>query len=137
IIDDHYEHIAFTDGDDKYFNVSKAIFNDFKANGYENINQTLDNYFNMFLLEGGIAIEQYVNGMRLDIDKFDKLIGEPLIRKHYERIHKDEKQQDNVADLLKAQVEQNKMMQEAVEKLTEQKEQENKKKGFISRLFNR
>ena len=51
-------------------------------------------------------------------------------------MHKDEKQQDNVTALLKAQVEQNKMMQEAVEKLTEQKEQENKKKGFISRLFN-
>ena len=48
-------------------------------------------------------------------------------------MHKDEKQQDNVTALLKAQVEQNKMMQEAVEKLTEQK---NKKKGFISRLFN-
>ena len=137
ILDDHYEHIAFTDGDDKYFHVSKAIFNDFKANGYENINQTLDNYFNMFPREGGIAIEQYGNGMRLDIDKFDKFIGEPLIRKHYERMHKDEKQQDNVTALLKAQVEQNKMMQEAVEKLTEQKEQENKKKGFISRLFNR
>ena len=25
ILDDHYEHIAFTDGDDKYFHVSKAI----------------------------------------------------------------------------------------------------------------
>ena len=91
----------------------------------------------MFPREGGIAIEQYGNGMRLDLDKFDKFIGEPLIRKHYERMHKDEKQQDNVTALLKAQVEQNKMMQEAVEKLTEQKEQENKKKGFISRLFNR
>ena len=72
--------------------------------------------------------------MRLDIDKFDKFIGEPLIRKHYERIHKDEKQQDTVTALIKAQVEQNKII---VEKLTEQKEQENKKKGFISRLFNR
>ena len=68
----------------------------------------------MFPREAGIAIEQYGNGMRLDIDRFDKFIGEPLIRKHYERIHKDEKQQDNVTALLKAQVEQNKMMQEAV-----------------------
>lgn len=75
--------------------------------------------------------------MRLDIDKFDKFIGEPLIRKHYEQMHKNEKQQDTMTALYKAQVEQSRMMQEAIEKLTEQKEQENKKKGFISRLFNR
>lgn len=49
-------------------------------------------------------------------------------------MHKDEKQQDTVTALIKAQVEQSKII---VEKLTEQKEQENKKKGFISRLFNR
>lgn len=133
ILDDHYEHIAFTDGDDKYFHVSKAIFNDFKANGYENINQTLDNYFNMFPREAGIAIEQYGNGMRLDIDKFDKFIGEPLIRNHYKKIHKAETQQDDMKEFLKIQAQQTQMMQETMKKLAEQKEE--KKKGLFTRLF--
>lgn len=134
ILDDHYEHIAFTDGDDKYFHVSKAIFNDFKANGYENINQTLDNYFNMFLREGGIAIEQYGNGMRLNIDKFDEFIGEPLIRNHYKKTHKDETQQDDMKEFLKMQAKQTQMMQETMAKLTEQREDKNKK-GIFSRWF--
>lgn len=134
ILDDHYEHIAFTDGDDKYFHVSKAIFNDFKANGYENINQTLDNYFNMFPREGGIAIEQYGNGMRLNIDKFDEFIGEPLIRKHYKKTHKDETQQDDMKEFLKMQAKQTQMMQETMAKLTEQREDKNKK-GIFSRWF--
>ncbi len=133
ILDDHYEHIAFTDGDDKYFHVSKAIFNDFKANGYENINQTLDNYFNMFPREAGIAIEQYGNGMRLDIDKFDKFIDEPLIRNHYKKIHKAETQQDDMKEFLKIQAQQTQMMQETMKKLAEQKEE--KKKGLFTRLF--
>lgn len=134
ILDDHYEHIAFTDGDDKYFHVSKAIFNDFKANGYENINQTLDNYFNMFPREGGIAIEQYGNGMRLNIDKFDEFIGEPLIRNHYKKTHKDETQQDDMKEFLKMQAKQPQMMQETMAKLTEQREDKNKK-GIFSRWF--
>ncbi|WP_229030827.1 hypothetical protein [Lactobacillus gasseri] len=134
ILDDHYEHIAFTDGDDKYFHVSKAIFNDFKANGYENINQTLDNYFNMFPREGGIAIEQYGNGMRLNIDKFDEFIGEPLIRNHYKKTHKDETQQDDMKEFLKMQAKQTQMMQETMAKLTEQREDKNKK-GIFSRWF--
>jgi hypothetical protein len=134
ILDDHYEHIAFTDGDDKYFHVSKAIFNDFKANGYENINQTLDNYFNMFPREAGIAIEQYGNGMRLDIDKFDKFVGEPLIRNHYEKLHKDERQQDDMKEFLKIQAKQTQVMQETMEKITKQQEERNKK-GLFSRLF--
>lgn len=134
ILDDHYEHIAFTDGDDRYFHVSKAIFNDFKANGYENINQTLDNYFNMFPREGGIAIEQYGNGMRLNIDKFDEFIGEPLIRNHYKKTHKDETQQDDMKEFLKMQAKQTQMMQETMAKLTEQREDKNKK-GIFSRWF--
>lgn len=134
ILDDHYEHIAFTDGDDKYFHVSKAIFNDFKANGYENINQTLDNYFNMFPREAGIAIEQYGNGMRLDIDKFDKFVGEPLIRNHYKKLHKDERQQDDMKEFLKIQAKQTQVMQETMEKITKQQEERNRK-GLFSRLF--
>lgn len=58
-----FEHVSFTEGDDQRFSVSKAIFNNLKGSTYENINQTLDNYYNMFPRELGVALDQYDNGM--------------------------------------------------------------------------
>ena len=79
IRDDNFAHVSFTEGDNQHFTVSKVIFNDLRGTSYENTNQTLDNYFNMFPREMGVAIDLYDNGMLLDIDKFDAFIGEPLI----------------------------------------------------------
>ena len=52
-----------------------------------------------------------------DIDRFDKFVGEPLIRKHYERMHKDEEQQNNINKYFEMQAQQNQMMKETFEKL--------------------
>lgn len=124
--------------------VSKAIFNNLKGSAYENINQTLDNYFNMFPRELGIAIYQYDNGMILNIDKFDHYIGEPLIRNYYNKVHKSERQDDQLAEMLKlqkkrdeqnAQViqDQTKIMNQMMKQMKDQ--QDTKKKGLFSRLF--
>lgn len=126
------------------FTVSKAIFNNLKGSAYENINQTLDNYFNMFPRELGIAIYQYDNGMILNIDKFDHYIGEPLIRNYYNKVHKSERQDDQLAEMLKlqkkrdeqnAQViqDQTKIMNQMMKQMKDQ--QDTKKKGLFSRLF--
>ncbi len=140
-----FEHVAFTEGDNQRFSVSKAIFNNLKGSTYENINQTLDNYYNMFPRELGVALDQYDNGMVLDIDRFDHFVGEPLIRRYYEQLHQKENQQDQLTQLLKAQAQQSaeqaerqqkhdEMMLKAMEQLA-QKEQRPKKQGIWSRLF--
>lgn len=145
IKDDNFEHVSFTEGDDQRFSVSKAIFNNLKGSTYENINQTLDNYYNMFPRELGVALDQYDNGMVLDIDRFDHFVGEPLIRRYYEQLHQKENQQDQLTQLLKAQAQQSaeqaerqkqhdEMMLKTMEKLV-QKEQRPKKHGIWSRLF--
>ncbi|WP_413770536.1 hypothetical protein, partial [Vibrio vulnificus] len=77
----------------------KVIFNDLRGTSYENTNQTLDNYFNMFPREMGVAIDLYDNGMLLDIDKFDAFIGEPLIRSYYQKLHQKEDEQATITDL--------------------------------------
>ena len=144
IRDDGFQHVAFTSGDDQQFTVSKAIFNNLKGSAYENINQTLDNYFNMFPRELGIAIYQYDNGMILNIDKFDHYIGEPLIRNYYNKVHKSERQDDQLAEMLKlqkkrdeqnAQViqDQTKIMNQMMKQMKDQ--QDTKKKGLFSRFF--
>lgn len=145
IRDDDFKHVAFTSGDDQQFTVSKAIFNNLKGSTYENINQTLDNYFNMFPREQGVAIYQYDNGMILDIDKFDQYIGEPLIRNYYNRLHREEHQQDHLAELLQQQKDrdrqqdqilqnQTKLMQEMAQNLSQQPKSS---KGLFSRWFHK
>ena len=145
IKDDNFEHVAFTEGDDQRFSVSKAIFNNLKGSTYENINQTLDNYYNMFPRESGVALDQYDNGMVLDIDRFDHFVGEPLIRRYYEQLHQKENQQDQLTQLLKAQAQQSakqaarqekhdEMMLKAMEQLAAKKQQP-KHRGIWSRWF--
>ncbi|MGQ5708718.1 phospholipase D family protein [Lactobacillus sp. PSON] len=138
IKDDNFEHVSVSKTNPDQFVVSKAIFNNLKANSYENINQTLDNYFNMFPREAGIAIEQYDNGMILNIKKFDKFIGEPLIQKYYDEVYKDDKQQDTMTAFLKAQEKRdeanNQIMQTLVKQVAEQNKPK-KKQGLISKLF--
>ncbi|MCH3922839.1 phospholipase D family protein [Limosilactobacillus sp.] len=147
IRDDGFKHVDFAPGDDQRFTVSKAIFNNIKGSTYENINQTLDNYFNMFPRELGIAIYQYDNGMLLSIDKFDHFIGEPLIRNYYNRVHQSEHQQDSMTAYLKAQAkrdaerekreaQRDQEMQTVLKQLADQK-QANEKKGLFSRLFHK
>lgn len=142
IRDDDFKHIAFTNGDDQRFTVSKAIFNNLKGSTYENINQTLDNYFNMFPREAGIAIYQYDNGMMLSIDKFDQFIGEPLIRNYYNQLHQHEHEQNNISAYLKAQAKRDEerdkreeareqQMQEVLTKLASNQ----KKPNLFTRLF--
>ena len=140
IKDDDFKHVSFNSEDKQHFTVSKAIFNNLKGSTYENINQTLDNYFNMFPRELGVAIEQYNNGMILDIDKFDEFIGEPLIRQHYNSLHQKDKQTDAMQEYLKAQKQhdeqQNKMMTEMMKTIAKQQEQNQQSKpGLLSRLF--
>lgn len=142
IKDDDFKHVSFNSEDKQHFTVSKAIFNNLKGSTYENINQTLDNYFNMFPRELGVAIEQYNNGMILDIDKFDEFIGEPLIRQHYNSLHQKDKQTDAMQEYLKAQKQhdeqQNKMMTEMMKTIAKQQEQNQQSKpGLLSRLFKR
>lgn len=142
IKDDNFKHVSFSSEDDQHFTVSKAIFNNLKGSTYENINKILDNYFNMFPREFGVAIEQYNNGMILDIDKFDEFVGEPLIRKHYNNLHQQEHQADAMQEYLKAQKkhdeQQSKMVTEMLQTIAKQQErsQPQKKPGLISRLFN-
>lgn len=137
IRDDDFKHVAFTNGDDQRFTVSKAIFNNLKGSTYENINQTLDNYFNMFPREAGIAIYQYDNGMMLSIDKFDHFIGEPLIRNYYNRLHQQEHEQSSMSAYLKAQAkreeQRDQQMQEVLAKLAANQ----KKHSLLSRLFHK
>lgn len=144
IRDDDFKHVAFTNGDDQRFTVSKAIFNNLKGSTYENINQTLDNYFNMFPREAGIAIYQYDNGMMLSIDKFDYFIGEPLIRNYYNQLHQQEHDQNSMSAYLKAQAkrdeerskreeQRDQQMQEVLAKLAANQ----KKPGLFSRLFHK
>lgn len=145
IRDDNFKHVSFTPGDEKQFTVSKAIFNNIKGSNFENINQTLDNYFNMFPRESGVAIYQYDNGMILDIDKFDRYVGEPLIRNYYRRQHEAETHQDQLETMLKMQKqeqEQNKQMvtnQTKVmkEMLAQMSQQKQPKDGLFSRLFHK
>lgn len=145
IRDDAFKHVAFTEGDDQQFTVSKAIFNNIKGSTYENINQTLDNYFNMFPRDLGVAIYQYDNGMILNIDNFDRYIGEPLIRNYYNKVHQAEKRGDQLAAILESQKKrdqqqeqviqnQTKLMQEMMKKLSPD---EPKKQGVFSRLFHK
>ena len=138
IRDDEFKHISFTEGDSKIFTVSKAIFNKLKGTSYENINQTLDNYFNMFPREEGVAIDQYDNGMLLNIDNFDHFIGEPLIRNYYNKIHENETKQDNLSSYLKSQEKQNQLMQEMMNKLVQNEKdarKETPKSGLLKRIF--
>ena len=52
----------------------------------------------MFPRESGVALDQYDNGMVLDIDRFDHFVGEPLIRRYYEQLHQKENQQDHASE---------------------------------------
>ena len=112
--------------------------NKLKGTSYENINQTLDNYFNMFPREEGVAIDQYDNGMLLNIDNFDHFIGEPLIRNYYNKIHENETKQDNLSSYLKSQEKQNQLMQEMMNKLVQNEKdarKETPKSGLLKRIF--
>lgn len=138
IRDDNFAHVSFTEGDNQHFTVSKVIFNDLRGTSYENTNQTLDNYFNMFPREMGVAIDLYDNGMLLDIDKFDAFIGEPLIRSYYQKLHQKEDEQATITDLFKAQQAQLQQQQEQMKQLTDRlnsKPSPAKKEGLLHRLF--
>lgn len=140
IKDDDFKHVSFSSDNDQQFTVSKAIFNTLRGSSYENINQTLDNYFNMFPRAAGVTVEQYDNGMVLDIDHFDAFIGEPLIRKHYRRLHQKEREQATMTDFLKAQQARNQQqdayMRQMMAKMAE-KEAPKEKPGLFGRLFGR
>ena len=99
----------------------------------------------MFPRESGVALDQYDNGMVLDIDRFDHFVGEPLIRRYYEQLHQKENQQDQLTQLLKAQAQQSakqaahqekhdEMMLKAMEQLAAKKQQP-KHRGIWSRWF--
>lgn len=137
IQNDNFEHVSFIEGKDNVFNVAKSIFNSFKGTSYENINESLDNYYNMFPRKEGIALELYDSGMLLDIDRFDEFIGEPLIRNYYNKIHSNERQQIQLETLLEQQNKQNEILVQTMSKLASSQNQPVKKKGFWSRLFDK
>lgn len=148
LAENNFKNVYFTAGDDQHFTVSKAIFNDLKSNLYQNSNETLDNYFNMLPREMGIGIVQNDIGMILDIDKFDQFIGEPLVRRYYEKQHSEETQQDAITRILEAQAERDarqearqaerdQMLAELMKQQSQQNQQKQEKRGFWGRLFDR
>lgn len=140
LAENNFKNVYFTDGDDQHFTVSKAIFNDLKSNMYQNNNETLDNYFNMLPRELGIGIVQNDIGMILNIDKFDQFIGEPLVRRYYERQHQKDHQQDALSQLIALQQEESRQRVIADQKRDQllnelAKKQTQKSQGFLGRLF--
>lgn len=140
LAENNFKNVYFTDGDDQHFTVSKAIFNDLKSNMYQNNNETLDNYFNMLPRELGIGIVQNDIGMVLNIDKFDHFIGEPLVRRYYERQHQKDHQQDALSQLIALQQKESKQRAIADQKRDQllnelAKKQTQKSTSFFGRLF--
>lgn len=140
IKDDDFKHVRFAEDNDQRFTASKEIFNNPRGSSYENINQTLDNYFNMFPRAAGATVEQYDNEMVLDIDHFDAFVGEPMIRKHYQRLHQKEREQATVTDLLKEQQAHNQQQDAYMRQVMAQmaaKQTPKGKPGLFGRLFGR
>ncbi|MBM7635517.1 phospholipase D family protein [Streptococcus saliviloxodontae] len=133
---DRYMSVSFNPNNDQEFNITQNLFagnSKFEAAKQRDMTE----YYNK--LPAGVGIELLNSGMILNIDAFDRFLGTDEIRRLYNKTHhiKQQEQMDDTLAIMKEQMREQQEMQKQLLDLQRQQLEQNQKKGFLKRLFNK
>ena len=120
-------HILMMRSDSKTATIAEHVFKPNTGYNKSGLNEEMDAYANM--LPRGVVLRRADNNLQVDIDRFDKAVGEPILRTIWE----DRFRTDMTVDEVKRQQD---ATQETLSQVVQLlAEREAKPKGFFGRIF--
>ena len=121
-------HILMMCSDSKTATITEHVFKPNTGYNKTGINEEMDAYANM--LPGGVVLRRADNNLQVDIDRFDKAVGEPILRTIWE----DRFRTDLTVDAVKRQQDATQETLAQVVQLLAEREAK-PKKGLFGRIF--